>query len=195
MKHLQNSIDLQEKPVVQEYLALGRMLVQSEKHVEAEALLKAGQKHYPDSMDLAFLMTFPLRYQEKWDDAVKQYETIEKLAEEETAGSLNHTLYFQYGSALERAGKIDRAAQLFQKALELTPGGEKEDEFRATVLNYLGYMWLENDKNIDVAGELIKKASKLEPDSGPIADSLGWYYFKKERYIEAMNELVRAEAS
>jgi tetratricopeptide (TPR) repeat protein len=196
IKHMQNSIELQEKPAVQEFLALGRMLLQQEKHGQVETLLKDGQKHYPGSMDLAFLLSFAYRYQEKWQEAVEQYAKIEQLAETLTPNGLNHEVYFQYGSAVERTGDIDKAAQLFQKALERTPssGDKNENEFRATVLNYLGYMWVENDKNIDVAGELIKKASKLQPDSGAIADSLGWYYFKKERYIEAMNELVRAEA-
>ncbi|MDF1813072.1 MAG: tetratricopeptide repeat protein [Verrucomicrobiales bacterium] len=192
--HLQNSINLQEKPAVQEYMALGRLLIQTEKLDDATGLLEAGQKLYPDSMDIAFLLTFPLRYQEKWQEAVKQYESIEALAETQTPTGLNHEIYFQYGAAVERTGDIDKAAQLFQKALERIPDGSEQSEFRATVLNYLGYMWVENNKNIDVAGELIKKAAKLDPESGAIADSLGWYYFKKERYIEAMNELVRAEA-
>ena len=192
--HLQNSIKLQDDPAAPEYLALGRLLIQQQKFIDAVTVLEAGQKKYPDSMDMAFLLSFPLRYLEKWADAVKQYEKIEELSKAQTASGLNHEVYFQFGSAVERTGDFDKAAQLFQKSLERIPDGDEQNQFRATVLNYLGYMWLENDKNIDVAGELIKKASKLEPDSGAIADSLGWFYFKKERYIEALNELVRAEA-
>jgi tetratricopeptide (TPR) repeat protein len=194
MIHLQNSINLQENPAAPEYLALGRLYIQQEKLAEAVKVLEAGQKKHPDSMDMAFLLTFPLRYQEKWAEAVKQYEKIEELSKAQTASGLNHEVYFQFGSAVERVGDFDKAAQLFQKSLERIPDGDEQNQFRATVLNYLGYMWIENDKNIDVAGELIKKAAKLEPDSGAIADSLGWFYFKKERYIEALNELVRAES-
>lgn len=192
--HLEKSIELQEEPAEQEFTALGRLLIQTDKLDKAIDVIGKGQKLYPDSMDIAFLMTFPLRYQEKWADAVKQYEKIEVLSAKQTPEGLNHKLYFQYGAAVERVGDIDKAAQLFQTALERIPEGGNEDEFRATVLNYLGYMWVENDKNIDVAGELIKKAAKLDPNSGAIADSLGWFYFKKGRYVEAMNELVRAEA-
>ena len=47
--------------------------------------------------------------------------------------------------------------------------------------------------NLDEAGELIKTAVDLDPESGAIADSLGWYYFKRNRFEEAKEELLRAE--
>ena len=192
--HMQRSIDLQEKPDAQEYQALGQYLIEEKRLDEAITLLRSGQAKYPDSMDIAYLLTFPLRDQEKWKEAVSQYEKLEMLSKEASPQGLSDNFYFQYGAAVERAGDVDRAAQLFQKSLEKMPQGSERNKLRATVLNYLGYMWLEKDMNIDVAGELIKKASKLDPDSGAIADSLGWYYFKKEQYVEAMNELGRAES-
>ena len=46
---------------------------------------------------------------------------------------------------------------------------------------------------LDEAGELIKTALDLDPESGAIADSLGWFYFKKGNYEEAKKELLRSE--
>ncbi len=191
-RRMERSISLQEEPPVNEFLAIGQLLIDQDKAKRAVRFLRQGQRLHPDSLDLAFLLTYPLSELEKWEEAVKQYEKIEALTGDLPQG-LNDIFYFRYGAASERSGKIDQAAQLFQKSLERIPESPEKDELRATVLNYLGYMWLENDMNIDVAGELIKRAVTLEPDSGAIADSLGWYYFKKGRYIEAMNELVRAE--
>ena len=37
-------------------------------------------------------------------EAVKQYEKIEQLAETLTPNGLNHEVYFQFGSAVERTG-------------------------------------------------------------------------------------------
>ena len=114
----------------------------------------------------------PLR--KTWiDSGIFEFPIVkcEELSNVQAPGGLNHQIYFQYGAAVERSGDIDKAAQLFQKSLERIPEDDRQDEFRATVLNYLGYMWIENDKNIDVAGELVKKAAKLNPDSGAIADS------------------------
>ena len=40
--------------------------------------------------------------------------------------------------------------------------------------------------------ELIQKALKLKPESGYIIDSLGWIYFKKGLYDEALRYLKKA---
>ena len=40
--------------------------------------------------------------------------------------------------------------------------------------------------------ELIQKALKLKPDSGYIIDSLGWVYFQKGLYDEAVHYLEKA---
>ena len=58
--------------------------------------------------------------------------------------------------------------------------------------NYIGYMWLDADKNIDQAGEFIRKALEAEPDNAAYLDSLGWYYYKKGEYEQARTELLKA---
>ena len=39
----------------------------------------------------------------------------------------------------------------------------------------------------------IKTAADLDPESEAIADSLGWFYFKKGNFEKALDELLRAE--
>jgi tetratricopeptide (TPR) repeat protein len=41
---------------------------------------------------------------------------------------------------------------------------------------------------------MIKKALVLDPDNGAYVDSLGWLYFKKGKFPEALTELNRAVA-
>ncbi|MEM6916005.1 MAG: tetratricopeptide repeat protein, partial [Verrucomicrobiota bacterium] len=104
--------------------------------------------------------------------------------------------FFRYAAAHERSGEFDKAEELFRKTIEMIAKKapeEQNQQFTATVYNYLGYMWLENDMNLDEAGELIKTAVDLDPESGAIADSLGWYFFKKSRFEDAKVELLRAE--
>lgn len=194
--HMRKSIALQEKAPLQEYLALGQLMLTTEKYQPCIRLLREAEKIYPDSLDLSVMLTAPLRALERWKPAARQYERIQKKFEStaEEGEGLNSNFFFQYATVVERMGNIDKAAQLLLTCLERIPEDPEQDLFRAQALNYLGYMWLENDMKIDEAGALVLKAAKLDPDSGAIADSVGWYYFKKERYIEAMNELVRAEA-
>lgn len=61
-------------------------------------------------------------------------------------------------------------------------------------LNFLGYFYLERNKNIDQAGAMIKKALNFEPQNGAYVDSLGWYYFKKGKFKEALNKLEEASS-
>ena len=41
---------------------------------------------------------------------------------------------------------------------------------------------------------MVQKAAKLRPDSGYIVDSLGWVYFQKGQYDEAVHYLEKAAA-
>ena len=53
------------------------------------------------------------------------------------------------------------------------------------MLNYLAYSWLEQNKKIDEAYEMLKKANNLKKDNPYILDSLGWALNLKGNYIDA----------
>ena len=61
-----------------------------------------------------------------------------------------------------------------------------------TVLNYLGYSWLDQNINVPQAFDLIKKALKLKPNDGYIIDSLGWGYYIQKDYDQAVKQLNKA---
>ena len=150
---------------------------------------------FPESFDIPRMSAQLLRFLQRWNEAGKQYEIAEKLAENQRPEILNARFYFDYASAIERGGDIKRAEKLFKHSIELHSKADPEfadKKFAALLYNYLGYMWLENDMNIDEAGELIKTAYDLDPESGAITDSIGWFYFKKGRYADAKRELLRA---
>lgn len=193
--HLRKSLAI-TKGTAQEYGALGRMMIEENEHEAAVEFLEDAAYLFPESPDFPFLMTFSLSTLERWEESIKQFEATAKLAVDDRMQMLNESFYFRYAAAHERFGNIEEAEVLFQKTIELLSEkdiGEQNQQFAATVYNYLGYMWLENDMNLDEAGELIKTAVDLDPESGAIADSLGWYYFKRKRYEEAKAELLRAE--
>ena len=82
-------------------------------------------------------------------------------------------------------GRYNEAIRLYKRALELEPDNPE-------VLNNLGYIYAEEEVNLDEAMSLVQKALKLRPDSGYIADSLGWIYFKKGSYDDALYYLEKA---
>jgi tetratricopeptide (TPR) repeat protein len=181
-----------------EYDAIGRMIIFGAKMpADAIPFLERGAYLHAEDARLPFLLTFALVQAEKYADAVKWFEKTAALAAQSQPELLDAGFQFRFAAAVERSGDIDRAATLFRTCIDMLSKEDANDErfkeLRAEAYNYLGYMWLENNKNVDEAGELIKEALALTPESGAITDSLGWFYHVKGRYEEARRELLKAE--
>ncbi|MFV0389231.1 MAG: tetratricopeptide repeat protein [Pyrinomonadaceae bacterium] len=59
-------------------------------------------------------------------------------------------------------------------------------------LNNLGYLLAKQNRNLDEAAQLIRKAISIEPDNASFLDSLGWVYFKQGNYDDAEKYLKLA---
>jgi tetratricopeptide (TPR) repeat protein len=60
------------------------------------------------------------------------------------------------------------------------------------VLNDLGYLWVDQGKNLRRALGMVQKAVAAEPDNKAYRDSLGWAFYRLGRYEEAARELELA---
>ena len=184
-----------EKGKEPEYAAVARLMIESEQVEAANSFLEETAKKFPESAEFPYLLTFSLARAERWPDAIGQFEKTIALAKDD-AELLNETFYFRYASAHERAGQFDKAEPLFRKTLDLIEKSDSEADnpgFKATVLNYVAYMWIERGEKIDEAGKYALEASELDPESGAIADTVGWYHFQKGNYPRALVELKKAE--
>jgi tetratricopeptide (TPR) repeat protein len=94
-------------------------------------------------------------------------------------------LFYQRGIAFEQQDIWPKAEESFRKALELYPN-------QPQVLNYLGYSYVDQNKNLSEALDMIRKAVELRPDDGYIVDSLGWAYYRLGKFDDAVRELERA---
>jgi len=128
-------------------------------------------------------------------------------------------LFYYLSTFYEDIEKFKDAETALKKAIEISPNEEKflfrlgvvydkwnrkEDSIKTmkaviklnaehtNALNYLGYTYADLGINLDEAERLIKEALKHKPDDGYITDSLGWVYFKKGLFAEALNFLKRA---
>ncbi len=68
------------------------------------------------------------------------------------------------------------------------------DEFPEDIgaMNDLGYLWADQNKRLDRALVMVQKAVAEEPDNEAYRDSLGWAYYRLERYDEAVEQLQDA---
>lgn len=137
----------------------------------------------PNDLDAVSVLGDLLRYDEQYVKAVEAYTKALEI----TGGDApaDWRFYYVRGIANERAKLWPAAEADFLKALELNPD-------QPSVLNYLGYSWIDMDMNLDEALGMIEKAVEAQPQDGYIVDSLGWAFYKLGRIDEAVETLERA---
>jgi tetratricopeptide (TPR) repeat protein len=120
----------------------------------------------------------------QYAEAARHYKNLLPLASSQSTGQ-QVALWFAYGACLERMKQYDAAGDALKKAVAL-------DSTNAQILNYLGYMWVEQGQHLDEAFELLKRANLLAPTDGAITDSLGWAYHIRGNDTVALSYLERA---
>ncbi len=93
--------------------------------------------------------------------------------------------YYARGTSYERLKNWDAAEVDLQKALSLYPD-------QPLILNYLGYSWIDQGRNLKEGMAHIEKAVALKPDDGYIVDSLGWAHYMQGNFNDAVRYLERA---
>lgn len=92
---------------------------------------------------------------------------------------------FQRGAALERLGRHDEAETELLAALQGAPDN-------ATILNFLGYMWVDTGRRVDEGAAMLARAHAAAPEDGNIQDSLGWAQYRQGQYETAVATLQEA---
>jgi len=123
------------------------------------------------------------RFEQRFTEATPHYDAAIALYEEDRPAQW--AVYFARGITLERQSRWDEAERDFRKALELFPD-------QPSVLNYLGYSYVEKRQNLDEALDMIERAVAARPYDGYIRDSLGWVFYRLGRYDDAVREMERA---
>jgi tetratricopeptide (TPR) repeat protein len=148
----------------------------------------------------------------KYDEAVEALEEAGKALEDEEFNTdevkqqlIRRTKYMTANIHVE-AKKVEKAADILQKLI-------KEDPENPTYPNDLGFIWVDNDMNIDEAEKLVAKALELDAKqrekllkekkideetakkrTASYVDSMGWVKFKQKKYQEAKKLLEEAAA-
>jgi len=133
---------------------------------------------------------------EAWTALGDTYRSASKFTE--AADAYNHALqlrgdgrandwplYFARAVAEQGTQNWSAAEIDLKKALTLSPN-------EPTLLNYLGYTWVDQNRNIPEALAMLEKARALKPTDGYIADSVGWAYYKLGRFADAAKALETA---
>ncbi|MFA4989340.1 MAG: tetratricopeptide repeat protein [Candidatus Omnitrophota bacterium] len=199
------------------HLNLAISLIKQNAPAAAVEELKEIEKLAPDSIEPHAILAILYSSQDKVDLAVSEYETALLKASKISPRDID--IYKSLGVLYLKQNKLNEAQGIYRLILALSPqdpeahfylgnvywelkqGSLFEQELKkalelnpdyAEALNFLGYAFVEQNRNLRQAEIMIRKALRLEPDNGAYIDSLGWLYFKKGRTREAKKLLEKA---
>lgn len=150
---------------------------------EAEDALRNGLRDNPDQVSYLISLGDILREREEFAEAIQNYtRAIEVSA---SVQQQDWFAYFARGVSYEQIDDWPKAEADFLRALQFSP-----DE--PSVLNYLGYSWIDRGMRVAEAKHLIEKAVEQRPEDGFIIDSLGWVNYLTGDYEAAVGLLEKA---
>jgi tetratricopeptide (TPR) repeat protein len=149
----------------------------------AEALVRAGLRDDPTNHTLLVTLADMLREKERFDEAAVRYSQVIDKIRQPTAR--DWFVFFARGVCYERLGDWTKAEADLVTSLRLNPG-------EASVLNYLGYSWIDRGMHVERATAMIKEAVEKRPEDGFVVDSLGWVHYLTGDYHEAVVQLEKA---
>ena len=157
-------------------------LRREERNQESLAIAADALAHSPDR-GLKIQLADLYRSLDRNGDAERLLTEI--IDDDAKAGRQDWRIVYARGSTREQTGRWPDAETDLKTALALQPGN-------ASILNYLGYAYIDRGLNYEAALDMIRRAVELEPHSGYIVDSLGWAHYRMGRYELAARFLERA---
>lgn len=199
------------------HLRLGADYARLDMLTKAKEELELVGKYNPDDLQSHYLLALIHSTEKDYDAAAREYEYILKTFSEAEPGNIE--IYGYLGQLYYSQKKYKNAIEQFEKILELEPQNpdvlyllgslylEIEDQDKAIELlkesikikpdhdgslNTLGYIYAETDQNLEEAESLVMRALEHNPNNGAYLDSLGWVYFKRGKYDEALETFEKA---
>ncbi len=135
-----------------------------------------------DDRNLNVALADLYRGEERYSEALPLYTAV---LGDKKPGANDWFILFARGVCYERMGQWAAAEVDMLAALKLKPDDP-------TILNYLGYSWIDQNVHQDKAKAMIARAVEQRPNDGFIIDSLGWVHYLTGDYSEAVKQLEKA---
>jgi len=149
---------------------------------EALAELRRAVAARPDEAGIAYLLAGQLVQMKRFDEALALLDApLLNTADQ------GFEVNFLRGAAYEALNRKPEAEAELWAALQKQPNNP-------TVLNYLGYLWVDSGTRVEQGAEMIARAFAADPSDGNIQDSLGWAQYRQGRFDVAVETLEQAVA-
>jgi len=164
------------------YNLLGNIALAQDKDTEAEEAFKKAIA-LRDDLLISYLNLGRLyAKKQSYDQAITYYEGI--------IATKPHLFppYMTLGMLYSLHEKYEKANEYYKKVLQINPGYTQ-------AINELAWNYAEHGGNLDEALSLAHKAREQAVDRTQITDTLGWIYYKKKVYAQAISLLKESAAA
>lgn len=159
-------------------------LILMEQNESAEQILTDLSGRMPHDVVLMVMLGNLYRDTNRPELAVRQYTQALSLIDENDKND-KAGLYFSRAFVYDVLKNDTARDDDLQVALKLTPDD-------AELLNFLGYVWVNEKKHMKQAMEYIYRAHQLAPKEPHIWDSLAWGYYRQGEYEKSLEYAERA---
>ncbi len=172
------ALDIQRDPAL--FIDLALALSEADSADRALDILEIARTEFPENLAVVFYEGVIFSRSREYKMAIGSYSEVV------TREPGNLQALFGLGDALERLGLRDSAISVFRTIVKKAP----EDPLSA---NYLGYLLVEENRELALAEKLISLAISKDPLNPSYIDSYGWLLYRKGRFQQALEKLLLAE--
>lgn len=176
-----------DNPAFEFYLA-GALATSGDADAALVAARTAAAKK-PESARYRGRAAWVLYFAKRYDEAAKAYqELVDALDADHASTETRETLRearLVLSNLCVLKGDFAQAEEWLEQVLDEFPDDQG-------ALNDLGYLWADQNKNLQRARRMIEKAVEAEPENMAYRDSLGWVLFRLDKGPEAVVELEKA---
>ncbi len=157
----------------------GKSLIEKKDFSQASSQFQMIVESQPDFISPYYDLAKLYLITDEINKALEEYKKIAKLDPKDVS------VHLSIGNIYAKQGKNDEAITEYKQVIALAPDSPAG-------YNELAYHYAENETNLDEGLTFALKASQLSPEDASILDTLGWVYFKKGAYVEALESLKSA---
>lgn len=156
----------------------------------AVAVLEQAEQRFAANPNALFAIGTVHSEMERPADVVRLLETSRRLATEQVEDgkappTFTEPFYLILAAAYDQLERRDAAEALLSECIEGMPDSHRS-------LNFLAYLWAEENRNLEQALIYSVRSLTHEPENAAYIDTLGWIYYRLGRYEEALQTVTKA---
>ncbi|MCA8986734.1 MAG: tetratricopeptide repeat protein [Planctomycetaceae bacterium] len=153
---------------------------------EAQKLISDAIADQPQELIWKFQRGWIYYYTHQWAESIKAFEDlISSSPDADPEDNIIRQTHFSLSAAYVQDKQFEKGEKILEVYYERNP-----DDI--SVCNDLGYLYADQNKKLDQAYEMIKKALDAEPENDAYLDSMGWVLYRLGRFEESLEYLEKA---